>query len=326
MILAKSDTQDSSSSAGGYIFEIQKLSTEDGPGIRTTVFFKECPLRCAWCHNPESIEKEPSIQWFKNKCIGCNSCVEICPENAIVLDDQGIHIDREKCKTCGDCVEECPSTALKMFGEYWTVEKLFKVLAKDKAYYDKSKGGITISGGEPTLQADFLLALLKKCKDNGISTALDTCGLSSQAIYSKLIPYVDLFLLDIKEIDSQKHKEFVAHPNEKILENIKWLANQLHEKGKELWIRTPIIPRYTATKENILGIANFIVEKLDNKITCWEILAFNNLASAKYRRMDMEWDLKEDPIFTADEMDFFLNIAINAGAKNVKWSGLTRKE
>ncbi|UYP44108.1 Choline trimethylamine-lyase activating enzyme [Candidatus Lokiarchaeum ossiferum] len=318
-------TEQKSGENGGWVFEIQKLSTEDGPGIRTTIFFKECPLRCAWCHNPESIWKKPSIQWFKNKCIGCLSCLEVCQQKAIISSESGIKINREKCTACGECVEECPSTALKMIGKYWSVEDLYEEIAKDRAFYDKSGGGITISGGEPTLQMDFLLALLKKCKANGFSTALDTCGLSSQKNYLKLLPLVDIFLLDIKEIDSKKHKSFVGHPNEKILANIRWLAREIDNQEKQLWIRTPIIPRYTASDENIRGIASFIVEELDNKIERWDILAFNNLAAAKYARMNLPWDFTQDKLFTQDEMEYYYDIAISIGVHNVKWSGLTRK-
>ncbi|MHA1746195.1 MAG: glycyl-radical enzyme activating protein [Promethearchaeota archaeon] len=322
---AKSLAHEQPGEKQGWIFEIQKLSTEDGPGIRTTIFLKECPLRCAWCHNPESIWKEPSIQWFKNKCIGCLSCQEVCPEKAILMTPSGIVIDREKCTSCGLCVEACPSTAMKMIGKWWSVDDLFAEIVKDRAYYEKSGGGITISGGEPTLQMDFLLVLLKKCKDAGLSTALDTCGISSRANYQKLLPLVDIFLLDIKEINSSKHKQYVGLPNEKILANIKWLASEIDKIGSQLWIRTPIIPRYTATDANIRGIATFIVGELHNKIARWDILAFNNLAAAKYARMNLPWDLSTDPLFTKDDMEYFYDIAISTGVQNVNWSGLTRQ-
>ncbi|MHA1265037.1 MAG: glycyl-radical enzyme activating protein [Candidatus Helarchaeota archaeon] len=309
----------------GYIFQIQKMSTEDGPGIRTTVFFKLCPLRCVWCHNPESIFKEPSIQWFKNKCIGCKTCVEICPQHAIKLDKTGIHIDRTKCKCCGTCVEECPSTALRKLGEYRSLEDLFKEVEKDKVYYEKSQGGITVSGGEPTLQPDFIEKFLRVCKNAGFHTALDTCGYANREIYKRLLPYVDLVLYDLKEIDSTRHQEFTGVPNEKILANAIWLADQLERQGKELWIRTPLIPGFTATEENIRGIGNFIVTKLDNKVARWDLLAFNNLAQAKYERMDWNWVCKDTPLFTKEQMEYFYEIAVSTGVKNVQWSGLTRK-
>jgi pyruvate formate lyase activating enzyme len=315
----------SSNNDAGYIFEIQKMSTEDGPGIRTTVFFKLCPLRCVWCHNPESIFKEPSIQWFGSKCIGCKTCIQICPQHALTLDKAGIHINRSKCQCCGTCVEECPSTALRKLGEYRSLEDLFHEVAKDKIYYEKSNGGITVSGGEPTLQTDFMLKFLKKCKAAGFHTALDTCGYASQDCYEKLIPYLDLILLDIKEIDPDKHKEFTGVSNEKILTNAIWLAGELARLGKALWIRTPLIPRYTARDDNIRGIGNFIVEKLGNKISRWDLLAFNNLCRDKYERMNWDWICKDYQLFTKDQMENFYEIAKSTGVKNVQWSGLTRK-
>ena len=154
----------------GFIFEIQKMSTEDGPGIRTTVFFKQCPLRCMWCHNPESIFKEPQLEWIKHKCIGCKTCIEICEQHSLSFNEVGLQIDRKKCNGCGKCAEECPSTALHIFGEWWNLEDLFYEINKDKIYYIESNGGITVSGGEPTVQSDFVLQFFKKCKDNGIST------------------------------------------------------------------------------------------------------------------------------------------------------------
>ncbi|MBA7511188.1 4-hydroxyphenylacetate decarboxylase activating enzyme [subsurface metagenome] len=310
----------------GLIFQIQKMSTEDGPGIRTTVFFKQCPLKCIWCHNPESILKKPQLEWFKHKCIGCKICIETCQQGALFLDEDGMHIDREKCNSCGDCSEECPSTALHMFGELWRLEDLYYEIQKDKVYYTQSHGGITVSGGEPTLQSDFILDFLKKCKENGISTALDTCGYASKKIYEKLLPHVDLVLLDIKEINSDKHKEFTGVPNDLILENAIWISNYVKDNSKKLWVRTPIIPNYTATEENIKGIGEFIVNKLHNIPERWDLLSFNNLCTAKYERLDMDWALKDFSLMTKDEMNDFVELAKKIGVKNAQWSGLTKKE
>ncbi len=308
------------------IFQIQKMSTEDGPGIRTTVFFKQCPLKCIWCHNPESILKKPQLEWFKHKCIGCKICIETCQQGALFLDEDGMHIDREKCNSCGDCSKECPSTALHMFGELWLLEDLYYEIQKDKVYYTQSHGGITVSGGEPTLQSDFILDFLKKCKENGISTALDTCGYASKKIYEKLLPHVDLVLLDIKEINSDKHEEFTGVPNDLVLENAIWISNYVKNNGKKLWVRTPIIPNYTATEENIKGIGEFIANKLHNIPERWDLLSFNNLCTAKYERLDMDWPLKDFQLMTKDEMDDFVELAKKIGVKNAQWSGLTKKE
>ena len=308
------------------IFQIQKMSTEDGPGIRTTVFFKQCPLKCIWCHNPESILKKPQLEWFKHKCIGCKICIETCQLGALSLEEDGMHIDREKCNSCGNCSEECPSTALHMFGELWLLEDLYHEIQKDKVYYTQSHGGITVSGGEPTLQSDFILDFLKKCKENGISTALDTCGYASKKIYEKLLPHVDLVLLDIKEINSDKHKEYTGVPNDLILENAIWISNYVKDNSKKLWVRTPIIPNYTATEENIKGIGEFIANKLHNIPERWDLLSFNNLCTAKYERLDMDWPLKDFSLMTKGEMDDFVELAKKVGVKNAQWSGLTKKE
>ena len=308
------------------IFQIQKMSTEDGPGIRTTVFFKQCPLKCIWCHNPESILKKPQLEWFKHKCIGCKICIETCQLGALSLEEDGMHIDRKKCNSCGNCSEECPSTALHMFGELWLLEDLYHEIQKEKVYYTQSHGGITVSGGEPTLQSDFILDFLKKCKENGISTALDTCGYASKKIYEKLLPHVDLVLLDIKEINSDKHKEYTGVPNDLILENAIWISNYVKDNSKKLWVRTPIIPNYTATEENIKGIGEFIANKLHNIPERWDLLSFNNLCTAKYERLDMDWPLKDFSLMTKGEMDDFVELAKKVGVKNAQWSGLTKKE
>ena len=312
--------------ANGLVFEIQKMSTEDGPGIRTTVFFKQCPLRCIWCHNPESIQRKPQLEWFKHKCIGCGTCIETCKQGALKFEEDGLHIDRDKCISCGECEEACPSTALHMLGKWWNLDDLIHEIKKDKAYYVKSKGGITVSGGEPTTQPDFLLEFLKKCKKEGISTALDTCGYASREIYEKVLPYVDLILLDIKEIDSNRHREFTGVPNETILENAIWMSNYVKNNNKKLWIRTPIIPHYTAMDENIRGIGNFIVNKLNNIPERWDLLSFNRLCVDKYSRLDLDWVLKDEPLMTKDEMETIYEIAKATGVKNVQWSGLTKKE
>jgi pyruvate formate lyase activating enzyme len=300
------------------------MSTEDGPGIRTTVFLKQCPLKCIWCHNPESILKKKQLQWIKHKCIACKTCIETCKLKALKLDKKGMHIDREKCNSCGDCVEECPSTALSMFGKWWQLEDLFYEVNKDKVYYTKSGGGITVSGGEPTQQPDFIEKLLKKCKENGISTALDTTGYANKDVYEKILPYVDLILFDIKEINSDTHKKYTGIPNERILENAIWIAKFMEVNNKKMWIRTPLIPKFTATDENIKGIGEFIVKELKNIPNRWDLLAFNNLCSSKYERLDMIWPLKDESLMTKEEMEHFYEIAKATGVKNPQWSGLTK--
>ncbi|MFX1502232.1 MAG: radical SAM protein, partial [Promethearchaeota archaeon] len=195
---------------------------------------------------------------------------------------------------------------------------------KEKIFFDKTKGGITVSGGEPTLQSDFLLKFLKKCKENDISTALDTCGYSSKKVYQDLLPYVDIVLFDIKVINPKQHEEYTGVSNKAILENAKWISSYVKDNGRKIWIRTPIIPHYTATEENIRGIGEFIVNELDNIPEQWDILAFNKLCEIKYTRLGKTWALRDEQLMTKEEMENFLEIATSTGAKNVKWSGLTR--
>jgi len=301
------------------------MATDDGPGIRTTIFFNYCLLNCVWCHNPESIPKKPQLQWIKRKCIQCKSCIESCQLNVLSFEEDNLHINREECNSCGDCVEACPSTALTIFGVWWDLEVLFHEIEKEKIFFTKTKGGITVSGGEPTLQPKFLLNLLKLCKKNDISTALDTCGYSSKKVYKDLLPYVDIVLLDIKEIDSDKHKKYTGVANERILENVIWISNYIKKNRKKLWIRTPLIPKYTATDENVKRIGEFIVNKLNNIPEKWELLSFNKLCEAKYSRLGISWILKDEPLMTKEEMEHFLAVAKTTGVKNVQWSGLTKK-
>ncbi|MHA2179987.1 MAG: glycyl-radical enzyme activating protein [Promethearchaeota archaeon] len=308
----------------GFIFNIQRFSTEDGPGIRTTVFFKQCPLRCIWCHNPESILKDRQLEWFKHKCIGCDTCIDICKNNALLFNENGLKIDRDLCISCGECSDECPSTALHMWGEYWNLNDLFKEIQKDKVYYTQSKGGVTVSGGEPTIQSDFILKFLKMCKEDGINTALDTCGYAQEHVYRKLLPYADLVLFDIKEIDLVKHKQFTSTPNDIILQNAICLADYIQNNNKQFWVRTPIIPNYTATEGNIRAIGEFIVNEMGNTPERWDLLAFNNLCSAKYERLNLEWSLKDEQLMSKAQMEYYVEIALSTGVKNPKWSGLVK--
>jgi len=204
----------------GIVLDIQRMSTEDGPGIRTTVFMKGCTLGCAWCHNPESINPRPQLQWIGSRCIGCHACLTVCPRDALSDGGKGIVIDREACDGCGICAAECPSTALEMLGERWSVERLVEELLKDRVYFEKSGGGITVGGGESTYQADFVSRLLHELKSAGVHTAIDTCGHTSKKALDLILPSTHLVLYDLKEIDSERHREYTGAGNEKILENL----------------------------------------------------------------------------------------------------------
>jgi len=310
------------------IFEVQRMSTEDGPGIRTTVFFKGCSLKCAWCHNPESISPKPQMHWIGNRCIGCKTCLKVCPENALAFTAAGNRIDRQRCTGCGLCGEECPAGALELIGKQMTLQDLTAEVLKDRAYFEKSGGGITLGGGEPTLQATFCRDFLKRLKEQAIHTALDTCGLCAQNSLAELLPFTDLLLYDIKEIDSKRHRYFTGSPNEKILENLGYVGQCMQSRGypRELWIRTPVIPEATATEENIHGIGRFMAANLDGIVSRWDLCAFNNLCRDKYLRLDMDWDFKATELLGKSFMEKMAAVARNSGIDPtiVHWSGSTR--
>ena len=289
----------------GLILHLQRLSTEDGPGLRTTVFYKGCPLHCRWCHNPESISPKAEIQWLAVRCIGCDSCIEICPTDALSHTSEGILRDRERCTVCGACVDACPSGAMEILGTPTSVEDLASELCKDRAYFEKSGGGVTFSGGEPTLQPGFTLELAKELKDKGINLALDTCALCSRQTLEEMFPLFDIFLVDFKLIDPVEHQKWTGAPHEKIMQNIKWLADKVQKNSAEktLWIRTPLIPAATFTQANLAGISAWLAANIGSATDRWELCAFNNLCRDKYTRLDMNWHFNETGLMTQSDLD-----------------------
>jgi len=258
-------------------FDIQRNSFVDGPGIRTTVFFKGCNLKCAWCHNPESQSAKPQMMFYKDKCTGCGKCKSVCP----------YHL--EQCELCGKCTLYCPVDARKVCGKEHTVDEVLKEVLKDKAFYETSGGGVTFSGGECMLQIDFLAEILKKCKENGIHTAVDTAGHIPFGSFEKILPYTDLFLYDIKIFDSQKHKQYVGVSNELILENLK----KLFERKAKLWIRIPIIPDVNDSIEEIQKIKDFL--KTIGTAEKIELLPYHAMGENKYRAIGKEPQIFKTP-------------------------------
>jgi len=316
----------------GLVLNIQRMSTEDGPGIRTTVFFKGCPLTCPWCHNPESMKTGKEIEWIQVKCIGCRTCVNICRQNALQMTDDGIQINREKCTLDLLCMDACPGVALEVKGIEWGVEDLFRELIKDKAYFSKNSGGITLSGGEVLLQAEFAAAILHRLKQEGIHTAIDTCGCVTPKVIDLIFDDTDLFLYDIKIFDDAKHREIIGQSNRLILENLQHIAAKIRENkdnenpAKAIWIRTPIIPGSTDSADNIQGIARFIKENMEDEITRWELCAFNNLCSEKYRRLDREWKYRDARLIEKEHMEMLRNTAVSEGIdpQKIIWTGAAR--
>ncbi len=302
----------------GFVTNIQRCSTEDGPGIRTTVFFKGCPMSCIWCHNIETINANPVIVWYAVKCIGDQACVRACPESAIELTPDGMKIDRNLCKVCGTCEDECPTGAMKLMGNSWDSDSLVEELLRDKVFFTTSNGGVTLSGGEATYQSDFAIDIAIGLQANEVHVALDTCGYCSEKIMRDTLQHVDMVLYDLKIMDPQKHEEFTGVPLDRVLANAKIVA----ESGKPVWIRTPIIPEHTDSEENIRSIAQFIVEKLPNVVR-YDLLAFNRMCTDKYKLFDLEYPLKDADLISEETMEHLADIARNEGVENVEWSGMT---
>jgi pyruvate formate lyase activating enzyme len=299
----------------GTILRIQRMSTEDGPGIRSTVFFKGCPLACVWCHNPEGISPRKQIHWEKTRCIGCRSCIEACIQGALATTETGIAIDRSTCDSCEACVQACPSTAMEIYGEDCGPNDVAREVLKDKTYFQKSGGGVTLSGGEPTMQSLFAKGLLSSFKQGGIHTALDTCGHYPWETLDELLPYTDLVLYDLKEINADKHKAFTGASNTRILENLILLSRFMkeHSLPGELWIRTPLIPGCTATPENLRGIGMFIKEHVGASVSRWELCTFNNLCIHKYEGLGSEWAFRKAALLSRDEAEGFASLAQESG-------------
>jgi pyruvate formate lyase activating enzyme len=302
----------------GLAFNVQQFSTEDGPGIRTTVFMKGCPLRCAWCHNPEGMSPHPELMWYDVRCVAARECLRVCAEDALTLTPRGMQIDRTRCNVCSKCAEACPAAALEIIGKEWSAEVLTEHLLKDKVFYETSGGGITFSGGEPMQQVEFLCDILPHCHDAGLRVALDTCGAVAWERYARVLPFVDLILFDLKIIDAARHQAATGVSNEVILDN----ARRIADADKPMWIRTPVIPGYTDDRANIEAIARFIHGALPT-VERWDLLAYTNLGKPKYHRLNMLYALEDVPLFTRDEMENVWRVAVDI-VPVARWSGATR--
>lgn len=303
------------------IFNIQRFSTEDGPGIRTTVFFKGCPLSCLWCHNPEGIRPKPELMWYQSRCIGARDCLTACPENALTLTPKGMIIDRERCTACGTCEEACPAAALEVIGKEYTTDELFFEVNKDEAFYRNSDGGVTLGGGDPGMFPEFASLFLARCKEAGISTAIDTTGAFAEKAYDPILPHTDLILYDLKQMDEEIHKQATGVGLGHIIRN----AETFGGGDIPMWVRTPIIPGWTDQEENIRAVARFIAEKMP-AVERYELLAFNNLCGDKYQRLDSRFELCDTPLIEKEKMEKLASIARENWSGDIRWSGATRLE
>ena len=278
----------------GVLYDIQSFSVQDGPGVRTTAFLKGCPLRCPWCHSPESQEFFPQLSWMSMRCQGteaCKSrCIEACPKGAIALGEtrkdaqtgaelQMVHVDRTLCDNCGACTAKCYPGALTLCGETWTVPDLVKRLERDRMFY-RDDGGVTISGGECLCQPEFTIEVARRLKADGIHICIDTTGDVKWEIVERIMPYTDIFLYDLKHMDSAKHRQVIGVPNELILEN----ARKIAAAGGKMHIRIPIIPRFNEDDENLRATAEFCRE-LGGAVLLIQLLPYHNLGVSKYLRI-----------------------------------------
>lgn len=286
------------------ILDIQRMSSEDGPGLRTTAFFKGCPLSCKWCHNPESISFRSEVLFHASRCMGCGSCIEACPQKAVSENSGSIAIDRKNCKGCFSCCDACPTGAKEGKGKHYTPEALCCELCKDRAYFG-TDGGVTVSGGEALMQPGCV-EVLKLLREAGVGTAVDTCGLLPSGRLEAALPFTDILLFDVKIADSGEHLRYTGSENSAILDNLR-IAGDWARGGGRLWIRTPVIPGATDSEANIAAIGALL--KGVPCIERWELCSFNNLCAAKYRSLGLRWEYEGVKPLAKKQMENLLDIA-----------------
>ena len=291
------------------VFEIKRFAVHDGDGIRTTVFFKGCPLRCVWCHNPEGISPGPELAYYAHKCTACGACASECESGCHTVENAVHTFDRSRCTACGKCESVCVSGALKLYGKEMTARELFEILAEDKMFYEQSGGGVTLSGGECLMHADFCAELLKMLKDDGISTAVDTSGFVSKKAIDTVFPFTDVFLYDVKAFDSEIHRKATGASNGLILENLSYI----NDLGGRVEVRIPYVPEYNGDE------IEKIAEHLSGLkcITKVRVLPYHNYAGSKYSALGIENTLPET-LPSDEEIERAASILESYGIKTVK--------
>ena len=281
----------------GEIFDIKHFAVHDGPGIRTTIFLKGCPLHCVWCHNPEGMRRGKDLWVKREACIHCETCIHTCPKQALRMKDGEVSIDRSLCDFCNKCVEKCPARAMQRIDRQAEVKELVDLVTREEIFTRVSGGGVTISGGEPLYQPEFLKELLQGMKQAGVPTCIETSMFAKQEVLESIAPYVDQFLVDIKILDEETHKKYTGVSNQQILSNFRYLAGL----GKPILVRIPLIPGITATEENLRAIRAF-VDSVNPEIPI-EVLNFNSFAGSKYRFLDQKYFNDELRAFPRGELE-----------------------
>lgn len=301
----------------GMVFDVQRFSLHDGPGIRTTVFLKGCSLHCFWCHNPEGMVGTKQIQFTESRCITCGACVANCPQGAHQIFN-GKHVyDRSLCQECGICVQNCFTNALLAVGKKVTIQEIMQEVMADHPFYETSGGGVTLSGGEPALQPEFAVGILKECKEEGIHTAIETCANVPWSFLENLVSLADLIMMDLKHLDDRRHREVTGASNQRILENAKKIVHM----NKPVRFRTPVIPSVNDSSEAIAEIAKFILQIKASSLSkapaqadiTWELLPFHKLAADKYRSLGLEYKAQDLDILTKERIAALAEDAKNAG-------------
>ena len=302
--------------ARGVIFDIQRYSIYDGPGIRTTVFLKGCPLRCIWCHNPESQSANIELSFKQEKCAQCGICGDVCP-NHVHRFDRGVHtISRDKCVKCGRCVSSCPYGALKLYGREIEVREVMKEVLKDIKYYKNSGGGMTISGGEPLFQPEFTAQLLQAAKYAGIDTCIETCGYAGRNVFKGLFGLVDLYIFDYKVTDKSEHQKLTGVDNELIMGNLQYL----YDRGRSIILRCPLVPGINDTKEHLAAIAALCSKY--PMIKSVEIMPYHNMGRGKYTELGRKYSLANLKNTDKEQEKKWLEYFDSLGCKNIKCGSL----